>query len=339
MFAAASAAAPWYPERGSAMNETAFRVGISSCLLGNPVRYDGGHKLDRYLRDTLGAFVEWVPVCPEVECGLPVPREALRLVGDPADPLLVTARTAVDHTARMKAWAARRLDALAGEELCGFVFKSRSPSSGMRQVKVYPRTGGVPSHGGVGVFARAFMERFPQLPVEDEGRLNDPALRECFIERLFVTARWRRYRRDDGSAGGLVAFHTDHKLLVMAHSPKHYAALGKLAAGAGARGRRPAAELLDAYLATLMEGLRLVATAAKHTNVLQHAAGYFKRLLTAEEKAELGELIESFRRGLIPLVVPATLLAHYTRIYGDAWLARQHYLHPHPRELMLRNHV
>jgi uncharacterized protein YbbK (DUF523 family) len=179
-----------------------IRVGISSCLLGNEVRYDGGHKLDRYLRDTLGAFVEWVPVCPEVEYGLPIPREALRLVGDPAGPRLVTSRSGVDHTAGMKAWAAQRLEALEHEDLCGFVFKSRSPSSGMRQVKVYPPEGGVASSTGVGLFARAFMDRFPLLPVEDDGRLNDPELRESFIERLFVVARWKTYLREDGSAGG-----------------------------------------------------------------------------------------------------------------------------------------
>jgi uncharacterized protein YbbK (DUF523 family) len=174
------------------------RVGISACLLGEPVRYDGGHKLDRHLRDTLGALVEWVPVCPEVEYGLPVPREALRLVGAPDAPRLVTARSGVDHTDGMLAWASRRLDALEGEELCGFVFKSRSPSSGMRQVMVYPPGGGVPSHAGTGIFARAFMERFPLLPVEDEERLNDPLLREAFVQRLFVVSRWKRYRRDDG---------------------------------------------------------------------------------------------------------------------------------------------
>ena len=174
---------------GDLVSDGAIRVGISSCLLGNSVRYDGGHKLDHYLRDTLGAFVQWVPVCPEVEYGLPIPREALRLVGDPADPRLVTSRSGVDHTVGMQAWARQRLDALEREDLCGFVFKSRSPSSGMRQIKVYPPEGGVPATTGVGIFARAFMERFPLLPVEDDGRLNDPALREGFIERLFVVAR------------------------------------------------------------------------------------------------------------------------------------------------------
>lgn len=167
----------------------AIRVGISSCLLGNRVRYDGGHKLDRCLLDTLGVLVEWVPVCPEVDYGLCVPREAMRLVGDPAHPRLVTTRSGVDHTAGMKAWAARRLDALAQDGLCGFVFKSRSPSSGMRQVKVHRRGGGVPSNAGVGIFARAFMDRFPLVPVEDDDRLDDPGLRECFIERVFAYAR------------------------------------------------------------------------------------------------------------------------------------------------------
>ena len=319
--------------------DVTIRVGISSCLLGNPVRYDGGHKLDRWLRDTLGAFVEWVPVCPEVEYGLPVPREALRLVGDPAEPRLVTSRSGADHTAGMKAWAARRVEALAGEGLCGFVFKSRSPSSGLRQVKVYPPGGGAPAATGIGIFARAFREGFPLLPVEDEGRLNDPGIRESFVERLFTLARWRAFLRDDGSAGGLVAFHTDHKLLVLAHSPRHYAALGRLVASAGSRGRRPAGALLDEYLATLLEALRLVATPGKNANVLQHAAGYFKRLLSADEKAELDEAIGAHRRGLVPLVVPVTLLAHYTRSYAEPYLARQHFLHPHPRELMLRNHV
>jgi uncharacterized protein YbbK (DUF523 family) len=167
------------------------RVGISSCLLGNRVRYDGGHKLDRSLRDALGALVTWVPVCPEVECGMPVPREALRLVGDPADPRLVASSSGSDHTAGMKAWVARRLDALAKQDLCGFVFKSRSPSCGLRQIAVYPEAGGDPSATGVGIFARAFIERFPLLPVEDDDRLGDPAVRARFIERLLGLSRRR----------------------------------------------------------------------------------------------------------------------------------------------------
>lgn len=312
-----------------------LRVGISSCLLGNSVRYDGGHKLDHYLRDTLGPFVAWVPVCPEVEYGLPIPREALRLVGEPADPRLVTVRTGVDHTGGMQAWAKRRLDELEREELCGFVFKSRSPSSGMRQVTVYGGSG-APAKAGVGIFARALKERFPLLPVEDEGRLQDPDLRENFIERLFVHARWQAYLREDGSPRGLVAFHTEHKLLVLAHSTRHYTALGRLVAEAGRPGL---GELRRRYLETLMEGLRLPATRRKHTNVLQHIAGYFKKQLSPVEKSELQEVIADYHGGLVPLVVPVTLLAHYVRIHEEPYLARQRYLAPHPRELMLRNHA
>jgi len=310
-------------------------LGISSCLLGNNVRYDGGHKLDHFLVDTLGQYVDWVPVCPEVGCGLPIPREAMHLVGDPEDPRLVTIRTGVDHTARMKRWAKKRTTELEKEELCGFVFKSRSPSSGMRGVKIYTDAG-MPNTTGSGIFAHAFMKRFPLLPVEDEGRMHDPGLRENFIERVFVYRWWQEYIRNDGSLGGLVAFHTDHKYLVMAHSQKHYMALGKMvAAGKSARRDRLHAD----YLETLMEGLQLLATPKKNTNVLQHMAGYFKDKISAEEKKELLEVIVSYHDGLVPLIVPITLLKHYVRKYKEAYLSRQVYLNPHPLELMLRNHV
>jgi len=310
-------------------------LGISSCLLGNNVRYDGGHKLDHFLVDTLGQYVDWVPVCPEVECGLPIPREAMHLVGDPEDPRLVTIRTGVDHTARMKRWAKKRTTELEKEELCGFVFKSRSPSSGMRGVKIYTDAG-MPNTTGSGIFAHAFMKQFPLLPVEDEGRMHDPGLRENFIERVFVYRWWQEYIRNDGSLGGLVAFHTDHKYLVMAHSQKHYTALGKMvAAGKSARRDRLHAD----YLETLMEGLQLLATPKKNTNVLQHMAGYFKDKISAEEKKELLEVIVSYHDGLVPLIVPITLLKHYVRKYKEAYLSRQVYLNLHPLELMLRNHV
>ena len=181
-------------------------LGISSCLLGNSVRYDGGHKLDPILTDTLGQYGEWMPVCPEVECGLPVPREAMHLVGDPENPRLVTIRTKVDHSARMKTWAKKKVAELKKAGLCGFVFKSRSPSSGMRGVKIYTEEG-ISNTTGPGLFAKAFMQTFPLLPVEDEGRLHDPGLRENFIERVFVYPRWQEYMREDASIGGLVVFH------------------------------------------------------------------------------------------------------------------------------------
>ena len=316
-----------------AMNK--ITLGISSCLLGNPVRYDGGHKLDHFLTDTLGRYVEWVPVCPEAACGLPVPREAMHLVGDPRDPRLVTIRTGIDHTVRMKQWSKERLADLEKEGLCGFVFKARSPSSGMRGVKIYNEAG-VPYATGSGLFARAFMDRFPLVPVEDEGRLHDPAIRENFIERVFVFRHWQEFLRQDGSLAGLVAFHRDHKYLVMAHSQKHYSMLGKMVAS-GKKMRR--SELHAGYIETLMEGLKLLATQKKNTNVLQHMAGYFKDLLSSDEKKELQEVITTYHDGLVPLIVPVTLIQHYVRKYQEPYLATQVYLFPHPLELMLRNHV
>lgn len=312
-----------------------IKLGISSCLLGNPVRYDGGHKLDSFLTDTLGRYVDWFPVCPEVECGLPVPREAMRLVGDPEAPRLVTIRTRVDHSARMKNWAKKKIAELVKEDLCGFVFKSRSPSSGMRGVKIYTEAG-MPNATGSGLFARAFMDKFPLLPIEDEGRLHDPGLRENFIERIFVYRRWQEYLKEDGSLGGLVSFHTEHKLLLMSHSQKHYTELGKLVA-TPKKVRRE--ELHSRYLRKLQEGLECLATVKKNTNVLQHMAGYFKDKLSPDEKRDLQEVITNYHRELVPLVVPITLLQHYVRKHNVDYLMQQAYLNPHPLELMLRNHV
>ena len=312
-----------------------IKLGVSSCLLGEKVRYDGGHKLDHFLTDTLGAYVDWVPVCPEVESGLPVPREAMHLVGDAEATRLVTIRTGVDHTIRMRQWAKKKVTALAAEDLCGFVFKSRSPSSGMRGVKIYTPDG-IPVSTGAGIFAKAFQDCFPLLPVEDEGRLHDPGLRENFIVRVFVYKRWREFTALDRTLGGLVSFHTSHKLLVMAHSPKHYSALGKIVADPKKYKRD---ELFERYFRTLMEGLQLLATVRKNTNVLQHMAGYFKKQLSADEKQELQDVIANFHRELVPLIVPITLLQHYVRKYNAEYLKQQAYLNPHPLELMLRNHV
>lgn len=311
------------------------RLGISSCLLGEHVRYDGGHRRDRYLTDVLGDFVEWVPVCPEVECGLPTPREAMRLVGNPASPRLLTQKTGLDHTERMKTWARKRLAGLEKEQLDGYVFKADSPSSGMGRVKVYDAKG-VPRKVGVGIWARAFMEHFPLLPTEEEGRLHDIAGRENFIERIFCLSRYRAFKEADGTRGALVEFHTDHKLLLMSHGPKLLAELGRLVARA--KELRPA-ELLARYEERMLAALALKATPRKHANVLQHMMGYFKGLLTPDEKQEILAVIDEFKRELVPLVVPLTLLAHYVRKYGQPYLARQTYLNPHPVELKLRNHA
>ena len=311
-----------------------IRVGISTCLLGEKVRYDGGHKHDRYITGTLGQFFEYVPVCPEVEYGLPVPREAMHLAGDVAQPRLVTIRTGIDHTDGMKKWAAGKLGELEGKELSGYIFKSKSPSSGMRGVKVYMGSA-PPVHRGVGIFADAFMKRFPLIPVEDDGRLHDPGLRENFIERVFVFKRWKEFVKKGGTAGGLVEFHSTHKLLIMAHSPRHLSGLGKLVGGA--KGHR--SSLNERYIETMMEALRLIATSRKNTNVLHHIMGYFKKELSGPEKQELLDVIDRYRLGFIPLIVPVTLLNHYVMKYEEPYLKKQYYLNPHPVELMLRNHV
>jgi uncharacterized protein YbgA (DUF1722 family)/uncharacterized protein YbbK (DUF523 family) len=319
----------------TAQRSSPVRIGISSCLLGNRVRYDGGHKLDPFLAQTLGAFVEYVPVCPEVEAGFPVPREAFRLVGDPESPRLVTQKTGVDVTGRMQAWAASRLDELARLGLCGFVFKANSPSSGMERVKVYNETG-VALRKGTGLFAAAFMKRFPLLPVEEEGRLHDMALRENFVERIFVQSRWHDLLAAGAGGGALVEFHARHKLLLMAHSPELMRQLGRQVADAG---RKPAPAVLSEYHRHLMSALALRATARKQVNVLQHIMGYFKKSLEGDDKQEMLQVIGDYHRGLVPLVVPLTLLNHYVRRFGPDYLRQQVYLQPHPVELMLRNHV
>ncbi len=209
-----------------------IKIGISTCLLGEKVRYDGGHKLDRFITETLGRYFEYIPVCPEVEYGLPVPRESLRLLGDPVSPRLVTSRSGIDHTGGMKRWAEKRLDELAHEQLCGFIFKSRSPSSGLKGVKVYTPSG-MPSYSGVGIFAAAFTRLNPLLPVIDDGRLHDPDLRETFIDSVLVYRRWQEFLGKEGTAKDLVGLHTDLKLLILAHSPQHYKMLGRIVATAG----------------------------------------------------------------------------------------------------------
>jgi uncharacterized protein YbgA (DUF1722 family)/uncharacterized protein YbbK (DUF523 family) len=308
-----------------------IKLGISACLLGQNVRYDGGHQHDRFLTDTLGRFVSYVPVCPEVECGLSVPREAMRLVGTADSPRLITISTKKDITEQMITWARKRVRELQGEDLCGFIFKSKSPSSGMQRVKVYSEQNGIPAHNGVGMFARTFMEHFPLLPCEEEGRLHDPALRENFIERIFVYRRWRETLAE-GGAGAVVDFHTRHKLLILSHSTTHYREMGRLVAQGKALNTAE-------YQALLMEALALRATVKKHVNVLQHMMGYFKKVLSPDEKKELLEIIESYHREQVPLIVPITLINHYVRKYGEDYLAGQYYLTPHPLELKLRNHV
>jgi len=312
-----------------------IKLGVSACLMGQEVRWNGGHSRDRYLTDILGKYVEYVPVCPEVECGMGVPRETLRLVGDPDNPNLVTSKTNIDHTHRMTEWARKKVEELEKENLCGFVFKKNSPSSGLFRVPV--RTSkGMPQKKGQGIFARVFTEHFPLIPVEEEGRLHDSKLRETFIEQIFTLMRWRQTLSKEENMGNLVDYHSRHKLLIMSHSPSHSQMMGKLVAGGK---DLPMKDLFTQYETLLMAALRLKTTLKKNINVLQHIMGYFKKQLSPDEKQELLEIIQRYRQEHVPLIVPVTLLNHYVRKYKQPYLAQQIYLNPHPIALKLRNHV
>jgi uncharacterized protein YbgA (DUF1722 family)/uncharacterized protein YbbK (DUF523 family) len=318
-----------------AIDKTLPKIGVSSCLLGNKVRYDGGHTRDRFLTDTFGQFVEWLPVCPEVECGLSVPRPAMRLEGDPEDPRLIVTKTRADLTKQMKTWAKQRVKQLESEGLLGFIFKSKSPSSGMERVQVWNKSG-VPRKAGVGLFARAFMDHFPLLPVEEDGRLHDIGLRENFIERIFCLMRYRQSQLPRKSLGNLIKFHAQHKLQLMAHQPAKLKAIGQLLA----KGKQlKTTQLFAQYEKQLLECLAVKTTAKKNTNALQHMLGYFKKQLSQAEKKEMLEVLEQYRLGYLPLIVPMTLIGHYVHKYNEPYLKNQTYLNPHPVELKLRNHA
>jgi uncharacterized protein YbgA (DUF1722 family)/uncharacterized protein YbbK (DUF523 family) len=312
-----------------------IKIGVSSCLIGKEVRYNGGHSMDRYVTDILSQYFEFIDVCPEVEAGFGIPRETMRLVGDPMSPRLVTTKTKKDFTGTMLNWAKNRVVELEKEDLCGFIFKKKSPSSGMERVKIYTEKG-ASSNQGVGLFARAFMEHFPLVPVEEDGRLNDPQLRENFIERIFAFRRWRQMAAERKSRGDIIAFHTAHKLQIMSHSVKHYREMGTLVAHAKEFDNK---SFNEKYEELFMAALLLKATVKKNVNVLQHMAGYFKKQLSRDEKQELREIINQYHLEYVPLIVPITLFNHYIRKYDQQYLQNQFYLHPHPIELKLRNRV
>jgi uncharacterized protein YbgA (DUF1722 family)/uncharacterized protein YbbK (DUF523 family) len=307
------------------MSQPIIQLGISSCLLGKQVRWDGGDKLDPLFTEQLGRFVRYYPVCPEVESGFGVPREPLRLMGDPRAPRLITERTGEDQTGRMLGWARRRVRELERADLDGFILKGRSPSCGMKGVRVYGAEQGAGPARGPGLFARVLMKHLPLVPVEDDNRLHDPLVRASFIERVCVMQRWREGR--GRSRGWLVQFHTAHKLLILSHSPRHCRIMGELVARAKAL---PLPILCDEYRQLLTEALNLKATPAKHANVLQHIMGYFKKELSADAQRELLEVITAYRQGHVPLIVPINLINHYVRRYDKPYLQQQYYLHPHP---------
>jgi len=309
-----------------------IRIGVSACLLGAPVRFDGGHKRNRFIIEQLGAHFEFVPFCPEMAIGLGTPRPSIRLVGEVQAPRAVDSRGGgLDVTVPLQEYSektARRLDGV-----CGFIFKKDSPSCGMERVRVYSDSG-MPRHDGQGIFARAVQQANPLLPVEEEGRLNDASLRENFVARVFVFARWQALRRQGLDRKGLVDFHTRHKLLLLAHSPAAYRELGRLLARLDSSGL---GELAERYIARVMEVLKSPASRQRHVNVLQHLLGYLRRQVDAVNRAGLVEVIDDYRNGLVPLVVPVTLLQHHFRRYPHPYVSRQVYMDPHPRELMLRN--
>jgi uncharacterized protein YbgA (DUF1722 family)/uncharacterized protein YbbK (DUF523 family) len=317
------------------MTTALLRLGISRCLLGEEVRFDGGHKRDNFLTEVLGRYVEWVPVCPEVEAGLGTPREAMRLVGDPQDPRLVTIKSGMDHTRALETMTTNRIEELKNLDLSGYVFKKGSPSCGIERVRIYTEHG-MPSQNGVGLFARAFIEQFPLIPVEDEERLGDPMLRENFIERVFCYRRWQDLVQCGVTRQALARFHTIHHYLLLARHPQQCEVLGRLISQA--HQYRPK-ELAHRYGELFMKALVVKATVRKHVNVLQHILGYFKERLGAHEKAELLGVIGDYHHGLTPLIVPLTLIKHYVQIFDVSYIRDQVYLNPHPKELMLRNHV
>ncbi len=326
-----------YPTTTASLPDTPKpRIGISQCLLGEEVRYDGGHKRDVFITEVLAPFVEWVPVCPEVEAGLGIPRESMRLVGNPNAPLLQTTHTKIDLTATLTTFSQKRVLELRANDLDGYIFKKNSPSCGIHRVKVFTENGH-PSHQGIGIFSRKIQEFFPLLPLEEEGRLHDTLLRENFVERVFCYLRWKtQIQHTRMSRGSIVNFHTRHKYLLLTHSRAHYHELGQLVAKAG---QFTPTELAKAYGACFMEGLKVKATVKKHVNVLQHLAGHLKKRITAVERAELQETITDYHCQRIPLAVPLMLIKHYVRLLDIPYLVDQVYLNPHPKELILRNHV
>ena len=317
-------------------NSARIPVGISQCLMGDPVRFNAGHKPSRLCPDHLGTLFELRPFCPEVAIGLGTPRKPIRLAGDPAAPRAVGT---VDHTLDVTHALQQYADdvSVLCEELCGFIFMQKSPSCGMERVKVYEPNGHPAPATGRGIFAARLMQANPLLPVEEEGRLNDPVLRENFVNRVIVYSDWQQLLRDGLSASRLLAFHARHKYLLMAHQSPSYRQIGQMLANPG----RGAAlrDTANAYFAELMAALRRPASRSGHSNVLQHVAGHFKKVLNPPEKEELQQLINHYRSGIVPLVVPVTLLRHHLLRHPDPYLLQQAYLQPHPPELSLRNAI
>jgi len=313
-----------------------IRVGISACLLGDKVRFDSGHKHDRYITDTLGEFFGFVPVCPEVEVGMGVPRETVNLRGSVDNPSMIGTKSGKDWTDRMKKFSEQRTRQLEKYRLRGYILKKDSPSCGMERVKLYAESGGAPERKARGLYADALIRPYPLLPVEEEGRLHDIKLRENFIVRVFAYDRVMDLFETGFKCKKAVEFHAAHKYLLLAHSPKHYRELGKLVAAI--KNHTPS-DFADTYSRIFMEALLLKSTAAKNVNVMQHIMGFLRKHLTSGDRKYILDIIEDYRNELVPLIVPITLIKQYVDKYNVEYIRNQYYLNPHPKELMLRNHV
>ena len=313
-----------------------IRIGVSSCLIGEKVRWNGDHKQDRYVREILSRYFEYIPVCPEVEVGMGVPRETVALYGEPEKPSMISKKTQTDWTKPMEKYIKSRINTLSADDLCGYIFKSKSPSCGMGRVPLYSEFGSHKVKHGPGMFANAFINSFPLVPTEDEGRLNDPRIRENFIVRVFSFKRFNLLLNEKFSLGKWVKFHTQHKFLLLAHSRKHYDDLGALVAHS--KTIKPS-ELKKKYGELFMEALTSKSTPKKNTDVLLHMMGFLKKLLTKIEKEDILSTIEDYRSEILPLIVPVTLIRHQVKKHNIEYLHDQVYLNPHPKELMLLNHV
>lgn len=310
-------------------------VGISACLLGQKVRFDGGHKRSNYCLNILSECFDFKPFCPEVAAGLGTPRQPIRLVGDASNPrALGTRDPELDATDGL----AEHADFVSEHhpELCGYILMKGSPSCGMERVKVY-HPNGMPNEAGSGIFAARLMANNPALPVEEEGRLNDAVLRENFITRVFVYHAWKQQVENDPSMHGLIQFHSRHKYQVMAHSYEGYRELGRYLAQVAPN--VPLQEAMDHYILTLMNALQKKANRKSHTNVLLHIIGYMKKELDSDTKQDLLAAIEEYRTNKVHLVVPLTLLKHYLKRHGNEYIMSQAYLNPYPHELGLRNYI
>jgi uncharacterized protein YbgA (DUF1722 family)/uncharacterized protein YbbK (DUF523 family) len=312
-----------------------IRVGLSACLRGDEVRFNGGHSRQRYLTDTLGQFFEFVTACPEVEAGMGVPRPTVRLAAIGEKIRVIDPKNNIDWTAAMEEHAVGRASMVDEYQLSGFILKSKSPSCGVSRVKVYAENG-MPTYDGRGVFTAELLRRYPRLPVEEEGRLNDPGLRENFVERVFAYHRLRRAFRARWTVGSIVEFHTNEKLLLRAHHEVSYRKLGRLVAEAKGM---PRAAFAAEYQQGFMDGMGYKSTVRKHTNVLEHMLGFLRDTGDEMGREQARTAIADYRNGLVPLIVPMTLFSYLASRYNIDYLLRQSYLNPHPKELMLRNHV